>query len=96
MSDIVQFAILVPLFVIIYQLYAFTISGEGPERQKKCLTLGVVCSTIGITCLVFHSVVAVFGGLILIMFGFRLIAKGLDRIDKKTFIDHYEDDDTPK
>jgi uncharacterized membrane protein HdeD (DUF308 family) len=78
-----------------YQFYCYTISGSGEEKQKKCLTLGVISSTIGITCFAFPSTTTVFGGLILMMFGFRLIAKGLDRIDKKIFIDSYNEEKNP-
>jgi hypothetical protein len=96
MKDIIQLAILVPLFIMFYQFYCYTISGSGVEKQSKCLTLGVISSTIGITALAFHSPATVFGGLILLMFGFRLIAKGLDRIDKKIFIDSYVEDTKPE
>lgn len=96
MKDLIQLVILVPLLIMLYQFYSYSVTSTGVEKQKKCLTLGIVCSTIGITSLAFHSTVAVFGGLILIMFGLRLMAHGLDRVDKKRFIDHYEEDDTPK
>lgn len=96
MKELIQLGILVPLFIMFYQLYSYTISGKGEEKQKKCLILGIISFTVGITCLAIHSIITVFGGMILMMFGFRLIAKGLDRLDKKTFIDRYEDDDTPQ
>lgn len=96
MNDMIQLAMLVPLLIMLYQFYSYSISSKGEERQQKCLTMGIVCFAIGITCLAIHSTVTVFGGLILMMFGFRLIARGLDRLDKTTFIDHYADDDSPK
>lgn len=96
MKEIIEFAVLVPLFVIFYQFYSYSTSAIGEDRQKKCLTSGVALSTIGMTGLAFQSIITVFGGVILIMMGFRLLAYGLDRIDKKTFIDRFESDDTPK
>ena len=96
MKVIIELIVLIPLFIIFYQFYSYSISANGEEKQTKCLVLGVISSTVGITCLAFHTTITVFGGLILLMFGFRLIAKGLDRVDKKIFIDHYKDDDKPK
>jgi hypothetical protein len=48
--------------------------------------------TTGICAMVFKSAPSAFLGLILMMFGFRLMAKGLDRLDKNTFIDRYDED----
>lgn len=96
MSDIMHIALLLPLFIMLYQFYAFAISATGAEKQRRCLTLGIISFAIGIPCLVFHSTLAVFGGMILMMFGFRLLAQGLDRIDKKIYIDRCADDDTPQ
>lgn len=95
MKELIELAVAIPSFVIIYQFYSYAVSSKGEERQKKCLTLGVVFSTLGVTGLALQSVVTVFGGIILMMIGFRLLAYGLDRIDKKVFIDHFAADDTP-
>jgi hypothetical protein len=45
----------------------------------------------GIAALAYKSVPFAFFGIILMMFGFRLIAKGLDRLEKKVFIDRFEE-----
>ncbi len=82
------------LTVVFYQFYAFTVSRKAKEKQDKCQLLGVFYFTIGTFLLVFRSAAGVIAGLILIMLGLRLIAYGLDRIDKKIFIDRYTDDDT--
>jgi hypothetical protein len=47
--------------------------------------------TLGIIALVFKSAPFAFFGLILMMFGFRLLARALDRLDKRIFIDRFED-----
>ncbi|GAM09283.1 hypothetical protein OR1_01558 [Geobacter sp. OR-1] len=95
MQTIIELAILVPLFILFYQFYSYSITSKGVERQKKCTVLGIVSMTIGIASFAGHSATTVFGGLVLMMFGFRLIAHGLDRIDKKTYIDHFDEDDNP-
>jgi hypothetical protein len=95
MKEIIEFAVLVPLFVIFYQFYSYSVSSKGEARSKKCLTCGIAFSTLGITGLAFQSIITVFGGVILIMMGFRLLAYGLDRVDKKVFIDRFDDDNTP-
>ncbi|MBT0664392.1 hypothetical protein KI809_08775 [Geobacter pelophilus] len=95
MKTVIELIILIPLFIVFYQFYCYSITATGKEKQNKCLALGIVSSTVGITSLAYHTTISVFGGLILIMFGLRLIAHGLDRIDKKIFIDRYDDDNTP-
>jgi hypothetical protein len=96
MKDLIELIILVPLFIMCYQFYAYSMTSKGVDRQKKCQMLGIAYTTVGICSLVFHSPVAVFGGLILIMLGFRLIARGLDRLDKNIYIDQYSEDNNPK
>lgn len=93
MKDLVELLVLVPLFIMCYQFYAFSMSSKGVERQKRCQSLGIVFTTLGTCSLAFHTPLAVFGGIILIMLGFRLIARGLDRMDKNVFIDHFDEDD---
>ena len=92
MRTYVEILVLLPLLVMCYQLYFFSVHSEGKKQQERCQKLGVVFMTFGIMALVFKSAPLAFFGLILIMFGFRLIARGLDRLDKKVFIDQYEDD----
>lgn len=96
MKGLIELFVLVPLFILCYQYYAFSVTSKGEERQQRCQTLGIIYTTLGIGSLIFRTPLAVFGGLILIMLGFRLIARGLDRLDKNTFIDHFDEDDTPK
>ena len=88
----VEFLVTIPIMLICYQMYAFSVNKKGAEKQNSCQTLGVVYMTLGITALIARQPAFVFMGLILIMFGFRLLATGLDRIDKKVFIDRYDDE----
>jgi hypothetical protein len=88
----IKLLVLIPFLTLFYQLYAFAVRQKGVERQNICRTLGIAAFTIGIVCLVFRDLLFVIAGLIFMMFGFRLIAHGLDRIDKKIFIDRCEDD----
>jgi hypothetical protein len=87
---VTEIAILSPLLIIGYQVYAFTASRQGREKQSRCQVLGIVYMSIGIVSLVFHNAVFVVAGFVMIMMGFRLMAHGLDRIDKKVFIDRYD------
>ena len=79
-----------PVMVICYQLYAYSANSQGVARQRRLLRLGIAFMTMGITALVTREPTFVFLGLILIMMGLRLMAKGLDRLDKKIFIDRYD------
>src|SRR6185369_2575991 len=88
-----EFLVTIPIIMICYQMYAFSVNKKGAEKQKSCQTLGIVYITFGITALIAREPAFVFMGLILIMFGFRLMAIGLDRIDKKIFIDRYDDEE---
>jgi len=92
MHSYLEILIILPLLVLCYQLYSYSIHGEGLERQARCQGLGIAFMTLGIVALVFKSAPFAFFGLVLMMFGFRLLAKGLDRLDKKIFIDRCEDD----
>jgi len=88
-----------PVMVICYQLYTFSANSQGTDRQRRFRNLGIAFMTIGITSLVTREPVFVFSGLVLIMAGFRLMAKGLDRLEKKVFIDRYDgpnDNPVPK
>lgn len=87
-----QLLILIPLLVICYQIYAFSSTRKGVDRQSRCQKLGIGYITIGILALSWRESLFAFFGLILIMFGLLLVAKGLDRIDKTVFIDRYNDE----
>ena len=93
MRSYVEILIILPLLVLCYQFYFFSINSMGVEKQVRCQKLGIVFMTFGITALVFKTVPIVFFGLILMMFGFSLISKGLDRLDKKyIMIDQHQDE----
>jgi hypothetical protein len=85
----IEFLITLPLLAFCYQFFSLAAMSTGVEKQRRCQKLGIIYMTIGVTALVFRSLPFVFFGLILMMSGMRLLAKGLDRIDKKTFIDRY-------
>jgi len=92
MRSYVEIMILLPLLVMCFQLYTFSVNSERLKLQDRCQKLGIVYMTSGVMALAIKSAPFAFFGLILMMFGFRLIAKGLDRLDKNTFIDQYMED----
>lgn len=92
MHSIVEIFITLPLLVMSFQFYFFSVNSKGLERQERCQKLGIAFMTFGIIALVFKTMPTVIFGFILIMLGFRLIARGLDRLDKTIFIDQHEDD----
>lgn len=80
-----------PIFLVFwFQLYSYAIGRQGVERQTTCMSLGIFSFTVGVLSLVTHDYLLVCTGLILMMFGFRLISYGLDRLDKKFFVDSYK------
>jgi hypothetical protein len=87
----IEIAIIIPLLVICIQFYFFSTNSTGRERQERCQKLGIGFMTLGVTSLVFRTVPFFMFGLIMMMLGFRLIARGLDRLDKKNYIDRYQD-----
>ncbi len=87
-----QLLVIIPLLIICYQIYRFSSSRKGEDKQDRCQKLGIGYTVIGIMALAWRDPVFAFFGLVLIMFGLRLMAKGLDRIDKKVFIDIYEEE----
>lgn len=87
-----KYIILFPLLVVAIQLYHFSASRKGRERQESCRLLGIVFFSIGTVGLLTRDPAFTFAGLFMMMGGFRLIAYGLDRIDKKTYIDRYSGD----
>jgi uncharacterized membrane protein (GlpM family) len=83
--------ILIPVFIVFFQIYHYAVTRSGPEKQRTCRGLGIAAFTIGIVSLVSRDYFFVVVGLVSIMVGFRLIAHGLDRLDKKVFIDRYHE-----
>lgn len=90
--SVVNLMILLPLSILFWQAYCYAVSKKGEEKQQSCMSLGIAYTTAGIAFLVFRSIPFAFAGFFLIMMGLRLIAHGLDRIDKKIFIDKFEED----
>jgi uncharacterized membrane protein YfcA len=88
-----QLLIIIPLLVICYQIYSFSSSRKGADRQDRCQKLGIGYMSFGILSLIEREPLFAFFGLILIMLGFRLMAKGLDRIDKTVFIESYNEEE---
>lgn len=93
MRPFIEVLFMLPVLILLYQFYAYAVSREKQKRQVACQALGIAYATLGIVCLVFRNAPMVFGGLFLIMLGLRLIASGLDRIDKKVFIDRYNEEE---
>ncbi len=91
MYNIVEIFIILPLLVISFQFYFFSVNSKGLKRQERCQKLGIAFMTFGIVALVFKTMPTVVFGFMLIMLGLRLIARGLDRLDKSIFIDQHED-----
>lgn len=85
-----KFLIFPMSLVFLFQLYSYAIGRQGVERQNTCRSLGIIYFTFGVISLVSHDYLLVCTGLILMMFGFRLMSYGLDRLDKKIFIDRYK------
>jgi hypothetical protein len=90
MLSLVKYVLLVPFWVLSVQFYSHAVSQQGEQKQRECRSLGIIFTAIGIVSLVFRDVFFAVSGLVLIMLGLRLMAHGLDRIDKKRFIDQYE------
>lgn len=96
MTEYLKLLLILPVIVIGYQLYRYTITLKREEKQRACRSLGIIIFPAGVICLVFRNLYAVMAGLVIIMFGLRLIAYGLERKDKNIFIDRYEEDTTEK
>ena len=92
MRHYIENIFLMSTLIVFYQFYTFAVSRKALEKQKSCQKLGIVYFTLGILCLVIRDTSFVVAGLILMMLGLRLIAHGLDRIDKKIFIDRHDED----
>jgi hypothetical protein len=91
MRTFVELIIIIPLLILCFQLYFFSINSIGVQKQQRCQKLGIVFMTFGIVALVFKTVPIVSFGLVLMLFGFSLISKGLDRLDKKFYVDQSVD-----
>lgn len=87
-----QIFLAIPIVIITTQLYWYSVTRMGTNRQTTCRGLGIAYATAGIVSLVFHSVFFAFLGFYLLMLGLLLISRGLDRLDKKIFIDRFAED----
>ncbi len=96
MIEYAKLLIILPLIVVCFQLYRYTITLQREEKQRACRSVGIIIFTSGVLCLVFRNFYSVIAGLAMIMAALRLIAYGLERQDKTIFIDSYHDDVTKK
>jgi len=90
MMPYLKLLLLLPFFALYLQLYNYATIRKGTEKQQTCRALGIFSCTIGTLCLISRDYLPVIIGLLLLMFGFRFIAHSLDRLDKKIFIDRYD------
>ena len=86
----VKILIIFVFLALIFQMYNYATSRQREEKQKICRGLGILLFTVGVVSLVTRDHIFVLAGLFLMMVGFRLIAQGLDRLDKKIYIDRYK------
>ena len=92
MLILLQIIFIIVVLIVCFQMYHYAFMSKESERQTNCQILGIVFMVTGIMSLVSRSPYFCVFGLIMMMMGFRLIAKGLDRLNKKTFIDQCDDD----
>ena len=92
MVTFVAIVIIIPLMILCFQLYYFSVNSKGVQKQDRCQKLGIFFMTFGILALVFKTVPIVSFGLVMMMFGFSLISKGLDRLDKDIYLPPCERD----
>lgn len=93
MADFFQYLVMLVVLMVSYQLYTYAVHLTGEPKQKTCRKLGVFFATLAITGFAMRShPPVVIGGLVLFMLGLRLMAHGLDRLNKKVFIDRFEED----
>lgn len=90
MVQYIEYLCLAAMGIVFYQFYAYSVSLTGVEKQSSCQRLGTVFITLGVVSFAFRNPPLVIAGIILIMMGLRLLAHGLDRLNKKTFIDRYD------
>ncbi len=90
-----QIFLAIPIVIVSTQLYWYASTRTGLNRQQACRGLGITYTTGGIVSLVFHSIFCAFLGFYLIMLGLLLISRGLDRLDKKIYIDRFAGDTEP-
>jgi len=88
---VVKLLVLLTILAIIYQIYSYAVTRHREEKQRVCRGLGIALFSIGVVTLVTRDTVMVFTGVFLMMLGFRLLAHSLDRMDKKVFIDRYDE-----
>lgn len=93
--ELLRLFALLPFFAFFYQLYRFAVTQHGIAREKACFSLGITYFCFGTLSLVLRVKILALPGVLFLMMALLLIAKGLDRKDKKIFIDRYDDDNKP-
>lgn len=88
----IQLFLLLPILLFTYQVYRYAITQTGIKKEKACFVLGITYFSLGVACLAFRTLYIALPGLLLLMLGLLLIAHGLQRKDKKIFIDRYDED----
>jgi len=88
---VLKLLVLFTILTVIYQIYSYAVTRKREEKQNICRGLGIALFSVGVVTLVTRDTILVFTGLFLMMLGLRLIAHSLDRIDKKIFIDRYDE-----
>ncbi|WP_298273393.1 hypothetical protein [Geobacter sp.] len=88
----IQLFLLLPMLLFVYQVYRYAITQTGIKKERACFALGITYFSVGVTCLVFRRLQLALLGLLLLMLGLLLIAHGLQRKDKKIFIDRFDED----
>ena len=88
---VLKLLVLFTILMVIYQIYSYAVTRKREEKQTICRGLGIALFSVGVVTLVTRDTILVFTGLFLMMLGLRLIAHSLDRIDKKIFIDRYDE-----
>jgi hypothetical protein len=91
MLPVMKLLTLLTILAVIYQIYSYAVTRKREEKQRICRGLGIALFSIGAASLITRDTVMVFTGMFLMMLGFRLLAYSLDRIDKKIFIDRYDE-----
>jgi hypothetical protein len=91
MHAYVKYIVLMPFWAICAQFYFHAVSQKAKQKQDECRILGITYTSFGIVSLVTKDMWFVMSGLVLIMLGLRLMAYSLDRIEKRKFIDRYEE-----
>jgi len=89
--SVMKLLALFTLLTVIYQIYCYAVTRQREEKQRVCRGLGIALFSLGAALLATRDTFMVFSGIFLMMLGFRLLAYSLDRMDKKVYIDRYDE-----